>query len=54
MPKRLRTSSGCAAGSRPSMRTVPLVGLSSVVSIWIVVVLPAPLGPEEREDLAGA
>src|SRR5208283_937339 len=31
--------------SRPRMRASPLVGESSVVSILIVVVLPAPLGP---------
>ena len=27
----------------------PLVGRSSVVSIWIVVVLPAPFGPENAK-----
>ena len=28
---------------------VPLVGLSNVVSIWIVVVLPAPFGTENAK-----
>ena len=32
--------------------SVPLVGRSRVVSILMVVVFPAPFGPEEREDLA--
>ena len=54
MPNRRRTSRGRATGSRPSSVIAPLVGRSSVVSIWMVVVLPAPFGPEEREDLAGA
>ena len=31
------------------MVIVPLVGRSSVVSIWIVVVLPAPLGPRNAK-----
>src|SRR5262249_53954902 len=33
------------SGFRPSSSIFPLVGLSRVVSILIVVVLPAPLGP---------
>ena len=45
----LRTSSGFATGSRPSSAMVPLVGRSSVVSIWIVVVLPAPFGPRNAK-----
>src|SRR5262249_49307870 len=32
-----------------SMAMVPAVGRSSVVSIWIVVVLPAPLGPRKAK-----
>src|SRR4051812_8801285 len=49
MPNRRRTSRGFAAGSRPSMAMVPLVGRSRVVSIWMVVVLPAPLGPRKAK-----
>ena len=40
-----RTRIGCAAAFVPNTVTVPDSGLSSVVSIRIVVVLPAPLGP---------
>ena len=36
-------------GSRPSSSMVPLVGRSSVVSILMVVVLPAPLGPRKAK-----
>src|SRR6185436_9947462 len=49
MPKRRRTSCGCAFGSSPSMAICPLSGLTSVVSIWMVVVLPAPLGPRNAK-----
>jgi hypothetical protein len=45
MPKSLRTSFGCFAGSMPSSRICPLVGASWVVSILMVVVFPAPFGP---------
>jgi hypothetical protein len=31
--------------SRPFTRTLPLVGVSSPASIFIVVVFPEPLGP---------
>src|SRR5881394_642748 len=44
-PKRLRTSVACVTGLSPSSSSVPLVGRSTVVSILIVVVLPAPFGP---------
>ncbi len=47
MPKRRRAWCGWAATSSPSMRMLPLVGFSSVVSILMVVVLPAPLGPRK-------
>ena len=49
MPKRLRTSIGCVTGSIPSSVMLPAVGRSSVVSIWMVVVLPAPLGPRNAK-----
>ena len=35
-------------------RSVPLVGRSSVVSILMVVVLPAPLGPRKAKISPGA
>ena len=37
----------------PAMWAVPDVGFESVVRILTVVVLPAPLGSEKGEDLAG-
>src|SRR4029450_3666318 len=46
---RLRACSGWATGSRPSSFIEPLVGRCSVVSIWMVVVLPAPLGPRKAK-----
>src|ERR1700726_3498654 len=49
MPKRLRTSLRSTAGSRPSISTWPRVGVSRVVSILIVVVLPAPFGPRKAK-----
>src|SRR5678815_651915 len=49
MPNRRRTSCGCVFGSRPSILIDPLVGACSVVSIWIVVVLPAPFGPRNAK-----
>jgi hypothetical protein len=44
-PISLRTSIGWAAASTPKTATVPSSGFSRVVSIRMVVVLPAPLGP---------
>ena len=38
--------------SKPPTRALPAVGGSSVVSMWTVVDLPAPFGPEEAVDLA--
>src|SRR5947209_1660423 len=49
MPKRRRTSVDRVSGSSPSIWIVPLVGVSSVVSILIVVVLPAPFGPRKAK-----
>ena len=57
-----RAGSPCARGrprrrgvtSRPRIRARPPVGRSRPSSTRIVVVLPAPLGPEEAEHLAGA
>src|SRR5947208_16718704 len=49
MPKRRRTSVDCLMGSRPSIWMLPLVGVNSVVSILIVVVFPAPLGPRNAK-----
>jgi hypothetical protein len=40
-----RTSIGRAAASRPKTCTLPVPGVSRVVIILIVVVLPAPFGP---------
>ena len=47
---RRRTSRGSATTSWPSTRAVPEVGSSSVMSILIVVVLPAPLGPSRPKS----
>ena len=47
---RRRTSRGCVATSNPSTRASPEVGRSSVVSILIVVVLPAPFGPSRPKS----
>ena len=49
---RFRTSRACLTTSIPSTRAVPAVGISSVISILIVVVFPAPFGPEQPEELA--
>src|SRR5215475_7853838 len=49
MPNRRRTSVDCVIGSSPSISIPPLVGVSSVVSILIVVVLPAPFGPRKAK-----
>src|SRR5947208_5110834 len=48
-PNRLRTSVGCAVGSSPSSSSEPLVGRSRLVSILMVVVLPAPFGPRNAK-----
>ena len=44
-PIRRRTSSGSEATSTPATDALPAVIVSSVVSIFTVVDLPAPLGP---------
>ncbi len=48
-PNRLRTSFWSVAGSRPSSSSDPVVGRSKVVSILMVVVLPAPFGPRKAK-----
>jgi hypothetical protein len=40
--------------SWPSTRTLPDVALTMPQTMLISVVLPAPFGPEQREDLAAA
>ncbi|CAM5581341.1 hypothetical protein SFUMM280S_00662 [Streptomyces fumanus] len=50
-PQARRTPAGSFARSHPATVAAPPVGGSSVVSIRRVVVLPAPVGPEEAEDL---
>ena len=47
MPKARRTSSGSLTGSWPATESHPALGVRTVVSILIVVVLPAPLGPRK-------
>ena len=42
-----RTSAPCVAMSKPATVARPAVGGSSVVSMWTVVDLPAPLGPRK-------
>ena len=49
---RRRTAPGSAITSWPATVAVPDVGASSVVSIRRLVDLPAPFGPEERDELA--
>src|SRR6185503_14549820 len=49
MPNCLRTSSCCTTGFSPLSSSVPLVGCSRVVSMRIVVVLPAPFGPRKAK-----
>ena len=51
-PRTRRTASGFRRTSIPAISAVPAVGLSSVARIRSVVVLPAPFGPDEAEDLA--
>src|SRR5256885_6501486 len=48
-PKRRRISVWCVVGSSPSSSREPLVGRSRVVSILMVVVLPAPFGPRNAK-----
>ena len=48
-----RAASGSRATSTPATRAVPEVIVSSVVSMRIVVDLPAPFGPRKAKDLAG-
>jgi len=40
-----RIASRCVERSIPNIRMDPAVGVTSPRSIWIVVVLPAPFGP---------
>ena len=47
-----RAASGSVATSNPASRALPPVGTIVVVSIPIVVDLPAPFGPDEAEHLA--
>src|ERR1700761_5029043 len=49
MPKRCRACFCFTVGSSPSSSMRPLVGRSSVVSILMVVVFPAPLGPRKAK-----
>jgi hypothetical protein len=49
MPNDLLTSDGCLTGSKPFTDIVPELGWRSVVSILIVVVLPAPFGPKNAK-----
>jgi len=50
----LRACSGRSTTSWPTRVAVPLVGAIVVVSIPIVVDLPAPLGPSRPNTLAGS
>src|SRR6266545_3481099 len=47
---RFRTSRGSWTTSWPSTLAVPEVGIRSVISILIVVVLPAPFGPSRPKS----
>ena len=49
-----RAAMGSRATSKPASRADPLVGLMVVVSIPIVVVLPAPFGPSSPSTSPGA
>src|SRR5580693_3447176 len=49
MPKERRTWWDWVTGSKPSIRIVPEVGRSTVVSILMVVDLPAPFGPRKAK-----
>ena len=48
-----RTRRGRSESSTPSIEMRPAVGRINPASIRMVVVLPAPFGPEQRDDLAG-
>src|SRR5947199_10685546 len=52
-PNRLRTSVRCVVTSRPSSSSEPDVGCNRVVSILMVVVLPAPFGPRNAKISPG-
>src|SRR5215469_3007280 len=54
MPIDRRTSPGRATTSYPASEAPPEVGRSSVASILIVVVLPAPFGPRKPKISPGA
>ena len=49
---RFLTSSGCSRTSKPATVALPAVGGRKQVSMRMVVVLPAPLGPRKADDLA--
>lgn len=44
---------GRVTGSKPSTRNVPMVGSSIVISMWMVVDLPAPFGPRKAKTSPG-
>src|ERR1700737_4571570 len=50
MPTLARTALAWVTTSYPAIRTWPDVGISVVVRIEIVVVLPAPLGPRKAKN----
>ncbi len=49
-----RTQRASSTTSWPSTRAEPEVGISSVISILIVVVLPAPFGPSRPKSSPSA
>ena len=49
-----RAAIGCLTTSKPASRADPLVGLMVVVSIPMVVDLPAPFGPSRPNTSPGA
>ena len=51
---RPRSVSASRTTSNPMTRAVPAVGISSVVSILTIVVLPAPLGPSKPNSSPAA
>lgn len=50
-PSRSRTSAQSLTGSSPSTEIEPESGVRSPAMLSTVVVLPAPLGPDDAEDL---
>src|SRR5438094_6476444 len=50
MPTRARTALAWLTTSYPAIRTRPDVGISVVVRIEVVVVLPAPVGPRKAKN----